>query len=353
MVGQPLTLVVAILLLAPAPRAQRAPGRLPLTGAPVELGAYDPATQSFVAAPAAPADACGVAFDNTAASGYALQGGEIIVMDWGVLAAGGLNAITSVRFGYVTNMPSPVTINLRLHPFATGSGDAGSPVLVPLAGLPGGDGTYTWFTLDVILNPAVVIGDGPFGWSFQCFDDDWGAQPNIYVTLAGPPNPQGVVDLLDAYDADLNYQSTGDFATFLVSSFLLRLSGCNAPEPWTKLAAGKPGSGGVVPQLGGLGPLTPGSVNSLELSLAEPGAATTLVVGLSACNCPFKGGTLVPAPALYVSGLVVSPEGTHSLPFAWPAGVPAGTPLYFQHWVQDAGASVGLSASNGLQGVGQ
>jgi hypothetical protein len=39
------------------------------------------------------------------------------------------------------------------------------------------------------------------------------------------------------------------------------------------------------------------------------------------------------------------------LPFVWPAGVPAGTALYFQIWVSDPSAPAGLSASNGLKGV--
>ena len=345
----------AALLLAPL-HAQRAPDLLRVTGAPVDLGAYDPATQAFVAAPAAtPADACGVVFDNTAASGFALLGGEgVVIMDWGLLAAGGLNAMTSVRFGYVTDMAGPVTINVRLHPGATGFGNPGTPILVPLTGLPGGNGTYVWFTLDVLLNPAITVPDGPFGWSFQCFDPDTSQfTPNIYISLAGPPNPPGVVDFLDGYDADMNYQATLDIDPVLISSFLVLLRGCDQSEPWVDLGLGKAGTGGVVPRLGGTGPLTPGSANSLELSLAAAGAATTLVVGLSPCNCPFKGGTLVPAPALYVAGLAVSPEGTSSLPFVWPAGVPTGTPMYFQHWVQDGGASQGLAASNGLAGTAQ
>jgi len=52
-----------------------------------------------------------------------------------------------------------------------------------------------------------------------------------------------------------------------------------------------------------------------------------------------------------VERLPTSPSGTLTLPFNWPSGVPAGLPLYFQFWISDPGASLGLAAGNGLKGV--
>ena len=118
---------------------------------------------------------------------------------------------------------------------------------------------------------------------------------------------------------------------------------------WADLGLGKAGSAGV-PQLTAVGRLAAGSDNQLDLSGAKASATATLVFGLSQIDAPFKGGTLVPQPLLLVT-LATGPAGTLLLPFVFPAGVPAGLPLYFQIWVQDPGASFGLSASNALRGV--
>ena len=40
--------------------------------------------------------------------------------------------------------------------------------------------------------------------------------------------------------------------------------------------------------------------------------------------------------------------GIVSLTTTWPAGVPSGTGLYFQFWIQDAGAVKGFAATDGL-----
>lgn len=63
------------------------------------------------------------------------------------------------------------------------------------------------------------------------------------------------------------------------------------------------------------------------------------------------GGVLVPAPDLILAGITLSPNGTLSLPFAWPAGLPPGFELSFQFWLADLGAPFGFAASNALVGV--
>jgi len=119
--------------------------------------------------------------------------------------------------------------------------------------------------------------------------------------------------------------------------------------PWTDLGFAKPGSNGT-PALSGLGPLTAASPNQIDLVSAQPSSTATLIVGFSQLGAPFKGGVLVPNPQLVIT-LTTSPSGTLTLPFIWPSNVPAGLPLYFQIWISDPGASLGLSASNGLRGV--
>ena len=118
---------------------------------------------------------------------------------------------------------------------------------------------------------------------------------------------------------------------------------------WTDLGQGKPGSAGT-PALDGSGPLSALSSNHLDLTSAHPSSPVTLVAGLQQLGVPFKGGVLVPNP-LVLLPLVTDATGKVTLPFTIPAGVPAGSSLYFQAWISDPGASAGLAASNGLQGV--
>jgi len=118
---------------------------------------------------------------------------------------------------------------------------------------------------------------------------------------------------------------------------------------WANLAGAISGTAGL-PALGGTGTLASGSSDTIALTAAKASSAVTLVFGVSKLNAPFKGGTLVPAPYVFVS-LTSNASGSVSLPFTMPAGVPPGTNLYFQAWVADPAAVQGLAASNGLAGT--
>jgi len=120
---------------------------------------------------------------------------------------------------------------------------------------------------------------------------------------------------------------------------------------WTDLGFAKPGIAGA-PHLAGTGPLSANSSNQLALTSAKRSAPASLAFGLNTLNAPFKGGILVPEPTVVIP-LVTSASGTLNLPFTWPSGVGAGVALKFQYWIQDAGATYGYSASNGLQGLTQ
>ncbi len=94
--------------------------------------------------------------------------------------------------------------------------------------------------------------------------------------------------------------------------------------------------------------MTAGSANTLEFADMTAGSTLFIVVGISELNAPFKGGTLVPDLLLDPIALPTG-AGSLSLPFILPAGIPFGTSLYLQGWIQDAGGPVGFSATNGLQ----
>ena len=118
---------------------------------------------------------------------------------------------------------------------------------------------------------------------------------------------------------------------------------------WSDLGAAKPGAG-APPEMLAAGSLAASTSNTVALTGAPGGSLSVLVAGLSAIDAPFKGGTLVPHPQ-FVVPLAAGASGALSLPFTWPAMMPAGTEIYLQFWVLDPGATLGFSASNALRGV--
>lgn len=121
-------------------------------------------------------------------------------------------------------------------------------------------------------------------------------------------------------------------------------------SPWTNLGNGLSGSLGI-PVFLGVGSLKAGQPLSLNLQGALPGSFTYLVGGLSTIHAPFKGGVLVPSPDIILPALPVSPSGDLSLGGIWPAGIPSGFTITFQHWLPDPAALKGFAASNALSGT--
>jgi len=195
-----------------------------------------------------------------------------------------------------------------------------------------------------------VESDGALTWSLP---GDWTPPPVSTSKHAGPIMFGELYNFGFTSDAApaAGVATLGVFETG--GTFDVATLGPAGVSPFTDLGGGKPGTGGLEPVLTGTGPLTGGSSNALDLADALPGTTTNLFFGLRNLSTPFKGGTLVPAPDVLVPGLPVDGTGASSLPFTWPIGVPAGTSVFFQHWVDDPGAGQGLSASNGLEGVAQ
>jgi hypothetical protein len=134
------------------------------------------------------------------------------------------------------------------------------------------------------------------------------------------------------------------------ASYRLAFSTLGELSPWIDLGAALAGSNGT-PRLEGDGLLHAGTPMSLQLSAAPPLAPVTLILGFSALNAPFKGGTLVPHPDLLVAGLLSNASGGLTLGATWPAAVPPGTALFLQAWIADATGPAGLAASNGLEAL--
>jgi hypothetical protein len=150
------------------------------------------------------------------------------------------------------------------------------------------------------------------------------------------------------------------FGVVPITSFTVRadVDGCRIDTisyrtNWNVLGSAPAGTTGL-PALAGQGTLFAGDPVTLALGNALAGSTTCLVIGFAPINAPFKGGTPVPAssapPGLFLT-LPVDGAGRLLLSSAWPAGLPSGTALWFQHWILDAGGPVGFAASNAVRGV--
>jgi hypothetical protein len=118
--------------------------------------------------------------------------------------------------------------------------------------------------------------------------------------------------------------------------------------PWVNLGASL--AGDFEPALLGAGLLEDGTDVALHLTEAPPASPFMLAIGLAAINAPFKGGTFVPDPLLLVF-LATDGDGALSVSSTWPPGIPAGTQLHAQAWLEHPSGPLGFLASNAVRGT--
>lgn len=121
-------------------------------------------------------------------------------------------------------------------------------------------------------------------------------------------------------------------------------------DPWVHHGLALHGTPGV-PHLGAWGTLVAGAPGVISLSQARANSFSLLMVGTAVNPVPLRGGFLVPNPLSELRGFLTDPSGNLTLPFAMPAGIPAGTPLVMQFWIVDPVAPWGASASNGVSAL--
>ncbi|MHC4846547.1 MAG: hypothetical protein ACYTCU_10360, partial [Planctomycetota bacterium] len=124
----------------------------------------------------------------------------------------------------------------------------------------------------------------------------------------------------------------------------------SVPGNWADLGNGLAGTHGI-PSLDGCGTLAVGDTVTLTMTGALENATTHLVIGASIINTPFKGGVMVPAFDLLISGIPTGPSGSVVLGGPMAPGLPSGFTIAFQFWTVDPAGPVGFSASNGLGGT--
>jgi hypothetical protein len=121
----------------------------------------------------------------------------------------------------------------------------------------------------------------------------------------------------------------------------------NQGRQWVDLEESLAGGSGA-PLQGATGNLTANTTVELDVTEAAPGAPATLVLGFDLLLVPFAGGTLVPTPNILVARFTDA-AGATEIRSNVPDGIPPMLDLYFQWWVQDAGAPEGLAATNALR----
>jgi PKD repeat protein len=165
----------------------------------------------------------------------------------------------------------------------------------------------------------------------------------------GPPSelsPNGNDGLLAV---DVDGDGDGDLLTSELHAGL-RWYRNDVSVAWADAGPGLAGPTGL-PELSAAGGLAPGDLVNLALENGLPfGGVAFLVLGASALNAPFKGGTLVPFPDVAV-GLPVGSNGVLVVQSTWPGGIPGGLPIYAQYWIADPGGPHGFAASNALVGT--
>lgn len=160
------------------------------------------------------------------------------------------------------------------------------------------------------------------------------------VPLFGDPSTQ-TPDEIEALLHD-------DVINWLLAEFEALRLGYPADQ-WWSLGNGLAGEQGV-PRLLGKGVAAPGAPVTLSISDARPNAPMATVVGLTKWSVPLLGGVLVPSPDHGFYGLhKTDASGNFLAPVTWPSGIPSGTAIYMQVWIEDPAAPMGFSATNGLE----
>jgi hypothetical protein len=153
----------------------------------------------------------------------------------------------------------------------------------------------------------------------------------LYLLRAGDLDGDGSIDLVGIRDSEVS-----------------ALVNQRPAWPWQLVGTGLAGSLGV-PQLHGAGSLQAGHPLALTLSHALPDAPAFLVIGPTLLASPFKGGVLLPDPAL-VWPLATDAAGTATLTAIVPAGLPSHLRFYAQAWIPDSGPQR-FAATNGVQAL--
>jgi hypothetical protein len=204
----------------------------------------------------------------------------------------------------------------------------------------GDNGNVLWFgdwadpdtTIDtgLFLNGQLIVQEGVTIIDGLAVDNLRGIQDGYALS----PNGRYVI-----FEAELVGGAEGLYVIDTGSTFA-NLGG------WLSEVSG--GATGETITLTGIGDLAESDELTIQLANAPASTLVTLVLGGSAIDAPFKGGTLIPSPdRLFVVG-TTSADGALSVTTEFPDGVPGNTTFFLQAWLASVDGPVGFVASNGL-----
>ena len=128
--------------------------------------------------------------------------------------------------------------------------------------------------------------------------------------------------------------------------------GLTPDSAWCDLGNARAGAAGD-PVFYGDGGLTGGQPVVLALDNAPANAPVALALDWARNDVPLFGATLVPdvVQAGFTIGVPADANGSFSLGFNWPNGLPSGHSYYMQCWIADASAPFGIATSNAVVGT--
>ena len=149
---------------------------------------------------------------------------------------------------------------------------------------------------------------------------------------------------------EVTFNDAGEFCYICEPHVAMNMNGHITVEPvWTDLGGGTSGVSGT-PLLTAEGPLTAGSTLTLTLENASP--SSPILFWMSLAPSPFSalGGTVWAFPFTLQVYRSTNVGGVFTQSVPWPAGIPSGTEITMQFFIQDLTTVQEIVLSNGLVG---
>jgi hypothetical protein len=245
--------------------------------------------------------------------------------------------------------------NLTLKRYRNlGGGAYGSPEHFLLASAPSPTSSsfpgpaHLAFVVDVDVDglPDVVttpLSDAPNGMAILL---------NASLNSPNPPTAPTIRQIFEPKAfADLDGDGDPDAIGFVLASRNARWGPSGAGRR-VQYGVGIPGSGGITPVLGEVGPFRAGMPGEIRIRGGLGGASGLLAIGPSAANVPMFGGMLLVNPTdffpVQLGGQAgVAGVGGVTIPFVIPASL-VGITIFHQAGFFDGGAVAGVAGTNGL-----
>jgi hypothetical protein len=168
--------------------------------------------------------------------------------------------------------------------------------------------------------------------------------PGVVVSHVPAPRDIAIADV----DQDGRLDAVvGEFQTQPDTGRVLLNRTYGPGSPFLDLGGALGGSNGYPIQLAS-GTLLTGQPFAFKLASGPPNGSAWHIVGLSALNAPFKGGTMIPSITLVNGPFPLDAQGTLTLAGSWPTGG-SGLTLWVQYWMPNGGGPLGFVASSGVR----